>query len=421
MTSLGFRNRLFLGLLSIALTTALSSSVLGYLGFWRSLTTNTEDRLEAIQSLATEMIDLSGAPRLRPDRQSITLLDALGEVRFRLRLDERTLLSFGGTYPDEAGWQEDSVDLEPYTLEFALNVEEQQTVLRTYLGTGLITLLSALAIAFVIGRLLYHAAMKPIRDLTLAVDSLSQQRIPQPVNVPSGKDELSQLAFSFNRMSTALARFLERERAFTRYASHELRTPLSNIKVLAEGVEQKLYSQEEIQQPLQDNINRIENILAGLLTMTRLSEVQLEPVLLNVAIHSVLRSLSEAQRKRIHVVNNASDPIVMGRDDLIQPVISNLLSNALKYSDDKVSLELSELDHHVGIRVTDKGKGVPEETLSKLTEPFFRNSQDEQGLGLGLALVQHVMDTLQGELSLINLRDGFEVKLLIPLVSEEWL
>ena len=138
-----------------------------------------------------------------------------------------------------------------------------------------------------IGRLLYHAAMRPIRDLTRAVDNLSQQRIPQPVAVPAGKDELGQLALSFNRMSTALGRFLERERAFTRYASHELRTPLSNIKVLTEGIEQKLYTQEEIQQPLKESINSIEDILKGLLTMTRLNETQLEPVLLDVVVEAV--------------------------------------------------------------------------------------------------------------------------------------
>ncbi|MEM7734237.1 MAG: HAMP domain-containing sensor histidine kinase [Deinococcota bacterium] len=429
---LSFRSRLFGGLLVVALVTAVSSSVLGYLSFRQALNDNTTSTFETVVSLSQSMIDFSGAsPRLQLDRQSNALLQSLGEVRFRLRSEERNLLFYGGSYPEaDSNWRTASFELETaqegqaFQLDVALNMSDTRAALQAYLRSSWLTLVVALLIAGLLGGFLYQLALQPIRDLTWATKVLSQQRIPDEIIVPEGRDELSQLATSFNRMSRSLMGFIQRERAFTRYASHELRTPLANLKVLFEGVARGLYTQQELEAQAPHNIQQMQDIIEGLLMLTRSSTRQLEPILVSPVVTASLHAFDDASMRRIRLINHTDDDLViLGRDELIQQLIHNLLTNALKYSDAEVRLELTHHHTDICMCVLDQGRGegqsVPEAKLSELTEPFVRHHTEQEGLGLGLALVQHIVDTLQGSLRLRNLEPGFEVRVCLPLVTDE--
>lgn len=422
MQTLSFRTRLFIGLLVLALVIALSSSVLGYLNFRRVLSENTDSTFTTVTTLSQSIIDFSGtSPRLQLDRQSNALLQSLGEVRFRLRSVDRNLLFYGGSYPEATdNWRTASFELEDFQLDVALEIGDARDALQAYLRSSWLTLLVALILAGLIGWLLYCLALQPIRDLTGAVEVLSQQRIPDKITVPEGGDELSQLAISFNRMSRSLIGFIQRERAFTRYASHELRTPLANLKVLFEGFERGLYNQQEIESQAPQNIQHMQDIIEGLLMLTRSSTRELEPILVIPVVTASLHALDEASIGRVEVMNHTdNDLVILGRDELIQQVIHNLLTNALKYSDAKVRLELTQHNTDVCMRVLDQGRGVPEARLSELTKPFVRYHSEQEGLGLGLALVQHIVDALQGSLTLRNLEPGFEASVCLPLVMDK--
>jgi signal transduction histidine kinase len=253
-----------------------------------------------------------------------------------------------------------------------------------------------------------------MRDLRNATAVLSKQSIPEPVEVPPGNDELSQLAESFNRMTLSLQAFIERERSFTRYASHELRTPLSNLRVLIEGAQKNLFSPEEVWSKLEDNLKRMEGILGGLLTLTRSPKLNPEPVLVDALVQEVIGNLNTILRSRIHYTPSKSSPIALGQDDLVKNVITNLINNGLKYSEGNVAVTVTETKQNVTITISDEGKGVPSEALSKLTEPFFRVDTRKGGLGLGLALVKHIVEAMQGHLELKNLNPGFQATVHLP-------
>jgi signal transduction histidine kinase len=261
--------------------------------------------------------------------------------------------------------------------------------------------------------LLLGYLMRPVRHLTKAAHDLAQQRFPEPIPIPSGNDELTQLAQSFNRMSHAVRGFLERERSFTRYASHELRTPLATLRAQIEAMQRGLVSQAEAMPHLEAGLRRIEDILNGLLTLTRSPEPDPHPLNLHALVQSVVAGMPPSHRSRVEVTLEG-ETWTIGPRELVNQAVSNLLENACKYSQGPVRVHLGKIGQEVFVQVRDQGPGVPEEALARLGEPFLRLNPQVQGLGLGLALVRHIARSLSGNVRFRNLRPGLEVTLSLP-------
>ncbi len=417
---MSFRWRLFIGVTFAVLLTAVVYGLLGYLSFKRSLNADESKSSDSFKQAVLTSLEVSGRrPTFKPNESARAVLEEYDGSRFRVVRDERVLLEFGDAFPEVSGdWMIETVDLEDgYRLELAFNVAENHAALNSYLRTALLALPAALGLAILLAFILQRLFLRPIRDLTKATNLLSKQAMPEPVTVPSGNDELSQLAESFNRMTLSLQSFIERERSFTRYASHELRTPLSNMRVLIEGMQKGIISPESGYPQVEETLKRTEGILSGLLTLTRSASVELEPVMLGSVIERVLTELPKDAKKRVRVSSKVS-PIVLGREDLIKQVLGNLVSNALKYSDAVVEVTLEETPNNVTVRVRDFGAGVPEGALAKLPEPFFRIDKRKGGLGLGLALVKHIVLSLKGDFTLRNASPGLEATVTLLRAAE---
>lgn len=416
---MSFYWRLFLGISLVVLITAGAYSTFGYLSFKRTLDTQLKHEMQEFSHAAKNSLDTSGKrPILRPNKEALKIFAAYRSSHFRVRHNEKVLLEFRGAFPEDGAWYKDEVVLDKgYMLELAISSEEHARALGTYLRTSVLVLPIVLGTVLALSFLYQHFLLRPLNKLEKAIYQLSQQEIPKPIPLPKGNDKLSHLAKSFNRMTVSLKNFIERERSFTRYASHELRTPLSNLRMLTEGVERGIFTPEEAQPQIYEALNRIENALSGLLTLTRSTKLNPEPVLLEGIIHDLIEALPTPENKRIYL-NKRSSPIAVGQEELIEQVISNLLQNALKYSQGQVSITLEESDQEAIIKIRDYGQGVPEESLARLTEPFFRLNKGQSGLGLGLALVEHIARSMKGKLSLINSSPGLKAIIYLPLISE---
>ncbi len=417
---MSFRLRLFIGVTLAVLLTAAVYGFLGYLSFKRSLNADETKSADSFKQAVLASLEVSGPrPMFRPNESARAVLEEYSTSRFHVLKNGRVAYEFGDKFPAMSkDWLIESVPLDNgYRLELAFNISENQAALNSYVRTALFALPAALGLAILLAFILQRVFLRPVRDLTHAVNVLSKQAMPEPVEVPPGNDELSQLAESFNRMTLSLQSFIERERSFTRYASHELRTPLSNMRVLIEGMRKGIVAPETAHVQVEDSMKRMEGILSGLLTLTRSVSVELEPVMLKEIVQSVVSDLSEDAKARVRVVAGVS-PIALGRDDLIKQGVSNLVLNALKYSDESVEIKLEETANTVMIRVRDFGAGVSESALPKLTEPFFRVDKRKAGLGLGLALVKHTVLSLKGDFVLRNTYPGLEATLTLLRAAE---
>lgn len=417
---MGFRARLALGMSVAVLLTAAVYGLLGFIAFKSTLDRDREESVASFRQAAISSVDVSGdRPIFQLDEMNQAVFEEYSSSRFRVLQAEQVVLEFRGAFPlDTIGWFIERVPLDNnYTLETAFNTLESTEALNAYWRTTLLALPIALGVALLLSFFLQRFLLKPMRDLRNATAVLSRQAIPEPIDVPAGNDELSQLAESFNRMTSSMQAFIDRERSFTRYASHELRTPLSNFRVLIEGAQKDLFTPQEAWPKLEETLKRMEGMLNGLLTLTRSPQLNPEPVLLEPLIQEVFAALAKPTKTRVVYESQDNSLLVLGQDDLIKNIISNLLSNALKYTEGHVYLNISENKDHVYISVRDQGLGVPPEVLEKITEPFFRVDSRKGGLGLGLALVKHIALAMQGELILKNLSPGFEATVRLPSIA----
>lgn len=410
----GFRGRLLLSLSAVVVLTALLVGALGFVQFQNTLSQEAwQDLDSATNAIEQALLITPEQVVLDPDR--LPRLAELSSSRFRVVRTEQVFLEIGGRYPAAAeGWLKTERLLEHgFVLQAALETHSQNEALRAFWHTELLALPISLLLALVVAYLLFGYLMRPVRHLTEATHAIAQQRFPRPIPVPPGQDELSDLAESFNRMAQAVEGFLERERNFSRYASHELRTPLAALRVQIEALEQGLLTPQQSLPAIKRSLERLEGLLATLLALTRSPHKDPEPVEVGLTLGLVVQNLSIEEQQRITLEGDLG-AFVLGYEELLQQALGNLVSNALKFSQGGVEVEVRQ-GAVVQIHVRDRGPGVPEEELPRLGNPFLRIQPKVEGMGLGLALVRHIASVMGGGLEFSNRPGGgLEATLSLP-------
>jgi len=212
---------------------------------------------------------------------------------------------------------------------------------------------------------------------------------------------------------TELHRLEQVRRDFISNASHELRTPLTAIRGFAETLLESALSREERELQLRAiarNAGRMGNLIDDLLALTRMEsrKFPLRPAEVEVAV--IVRTLLEdlgprLEESSLEVRVEGEDAGVAWADRRgVEQVLSNLLENAIQYSDPGGAIEiaLEGDDRKLRVRVRDAGIGIAESAQSRIFERFYRvdeaRSRALGGTGLGLAIVKHLVQGMGGEI-----------------------
>lgn len=286
--------------------------------------------------------------------------------------------------------------------------------LRLVLISGLLVsiILSLLAGWFFSGR-----AMSPISNIIKEVDKISISSIGSRVNEGNGKDELAQLAITFNHMLDRLEEAFELQKSFVSNASHEMRTPLTVITGQIEVAlinQRKIKEYEKILKSLLEDIRSLNKLSNGLLNLTQAGLDPSKLKFLPLRIDELLWECEEDIKR-----SNPDYNIVIGFDEigevdeslfminaneqLLKTAISNIIENGCKYSPDKkVTVSLSIADNSIYLYFKDNGIGIPEEELSKIFEPFHRanNAKSHKGHGIGLSLTKKIIELHKGKITI---------------------
>jgi signal transduction histidine kinase/ActR/RegA family two-component response regulator/HAMP domain-containing protein len=196
--------------------------------------------------------------------------------------------------------------------------------------------------------------------------------------------------------------------------SHELRTPLTSVKgslgLVRGGAAGPISADmRELLEIAQTNTDRLIQVINDLLDITQLERGQagmkIQPMRLSAAVADAMQIMAkEASKKRITLVSEVSDQLPAVRGDLkrITQVLVNLLSNGIKFSPpgEKVRVAARSDDGHVRVTVQDFGRGMSREFLGRVFSKFEHAqgslTRDSQGVGLGLAISRHIIDSHQG-------------------------
>jgi len=202
----------------------------------------------------------------------------------------------------------------------------------------------------------------------------------------------------------------EMRRDFISNASHELRTPLTVISGYVENLIDTV-EDKAIAMPLnkiQQQTQRMENIVAELIDLAKLESSSMveDPVLINVRelLEDVYNEARELSNGRHTITLNYTQVAISGNYAELRMAISNLLTNAIRYTAEGGCIELySKQDYNAScLCVKDNGAGIDYEHIPRLTERFYRvdegRSREQGGTGLGLAIVQQVLDRHGGHL-----------------------
>lgn len=287
--------------------------------------------------------------------------------------------------------------------------------------TALMALLGGVITYFISGH-----ALKPLRVFSDKIEKVQAQNLADSGIEENEVKELNQLSMSYNKMLGRLSDAFEAQRQFTANAAHELRTPLALMQVQLDTYNACAHpgndeaAVETIKMMTEQN-ERLGKMVKTLLYMSELQTVARDEVIaLDALIEEVLTDLeSLAARKNIRLVRECESVTMTGSDILIYRLVYNLVENAIKYNIDggQVTVTCKEWNKHIHIRVSDTGKGIPEELRSRIFEPFFRvdksRSRELGGIGLGLALVNEIVRVHEGSIEIKGNRAGgtdFEIE-----------
>jgi two-component system OmpR family sensor kinase len=282
----------------------------------------------------------------------------------------------------------------------------------------LVPLLERLAIAFA-GGVLIAAALaaylsgritRPVRRLAKAADEVAEGRYDVAVPDVSGRDEIADLAESFREMAQRLAEAEELERNFLMTVSHELRTPLTAIRGHVEALREGLAEDPDARAASLDVIAaegaRLERLVGDVLDLAKLDSrrftVLREEVDMGRLVGQAYAVFGEEAKKRdIDYVHRAlAEPVIVSDGDRVLQIITNLLSNAFRWTPDggRVGVELGAANGRVQVAVEDTGPGIRDEERERIFRPFW--THDGLGTGLGLAIARELALALGGEIEL---------------------
>jgi two-component system phosphate regulon sensor histidine kinase PhoR len=216
----------------------------------------------------------------------------------------------------------------------------------------------------------------------------------------------------FARDVTRTFRLEQMRRDFVGNVSHELRTPLTVIKGYIETLQSlEEFSATRFQRPLEQMSQqalRMENLVTDLLWLSRIEAVETlrktELIDVPALIVGIVAELQPAFPDRLIALNQESEAAIRGDERELHSALSNLVINALKYSDGDVRLRWWSTENSAMFSVSDMGIGIEPHHIARLTERFYRVDKSRSnaggGTGLGLAIVKHVANSHQAELTI---------------------
>ncbi|MEZ4658537.1 MAG: ATP-binding protein [Caldilineaceae bacterium] len=232
---------------------------------------------------------------------------------------------------------------------------------------------------------------------------------------PVGQDEIGEVSRTFNQMAERVEAMVAEQRAFASNASHELRTPLATVRLRTEALQAGGVDGETTAQyiaEIDQEVRRMSGLVDDLILLSRLDANRLsagqEQVDMARMVRAVLRDLAPlAASKTIALHEEAPTaplPNIEANMNHLRVVIRNLLENAIKYTPvgGSVTTTLAQREGRIQLQIVDTGQGIAPADLPHLGQRFYRgdkaHSRQHDGVGLGLALVNSIVNLYHGEL-----------------------
>jgi two-component system OmpR family sensor kinase len=304
---------------------------------------------------------------------------------------------------------------------------------KTELNQQLIPLLERLAIASLggflvaglLGWYLSRRITRPVLALSKATDEISRGRYEVGLDTVRGGGEIGHLSGRFREMAARLSEAEQQERNFLMSVSHELRTPLTAIRGHVEALREGVAEDPAVRAASLDMIAkenaRLERLVGDVLDLAKLEAqrftVLREEVDMGRLCDQAYAAFGEEARRRgiDYDKHFEARPTIVSDGDRVLQIISNLLSNAFRWTPNggRVELGLVAANGRIAVAVDDSGPGIAPEEQDRIFRPFW--SRDDSGTGLGLAIAHELALALGGNIEVESARGrGSRFELVLP-------
>lgn len=289
----------------------------------------------------------------------------------------------------------------------AIPVEGAINVISSLKNVLLISYPVLLLILFFISRYIAGKSITPLIKINAEAQKITKENLSTRIELPKNKDEIHELAGTINSLMNRLEDAVLREKQFTSDASHELRTPLSVIKgtleVLIRKPREALHYQNKIQYCIKE-VDRIGVLIDQLLMLARFESEKVHSnetkIELNQNVQYCIHRLSEyAADKGIRINFDEMNRYFVHADSaLLDIILENLFSNAIKYSNEskQIDVSLNESENEVTCSIKDYGIGMNQEQIKRVFDRFYRSeearSTEAGGHGIGMAIVKRLTE-----------------------------
>lgn len=290
-------------------------------------------------------------------------------------------------------------------------------------------LIGGAALVFVVASLsalyLTRTAVNPVAEITRTAEAIYRQGdLSRRINVGKGRDDLSALGRTFNRMLDHIEDSVEAQRRFVGDASHELKTPLTVIRGNAELLGRDPAGTDAAAGAITREADRMQRIVNDLLAVAELdapSELKFEPVNLRALVVGVLTDFGPMAADRSLTLVGDDFAWIFADADKLERALRNLVQNAITATPDDgvIQIRLTERDRTVTLVVSDNGPGIPAEHLPNIFDRFYRvdpaRSRAGGSTGLGLTIVRSVAETHGGSVQARRADlGGAEIEMRLP-------
>lgn len=363
-------------------------------------------------------------------REEIQRILAQPQPVIRVRYDKNgePFLIKAGMIPDDRR--------RPYFFALGRSLGDAQRNVRLFTRNYFLFLPLLIAVSSLLGWVVAGRAIEPLNSVAQAAQSMTGSNLNLQIPLRGAGDELDHLIDSFNRMTTRLGQSFEQIRRFSTDVSHELRTPLTAIRG---QIEVALFTAETPEQYREAMVNALEDveqlssIVRALLLLSQAESGQLALQKTHLDLGDAVLDIVDqfqipAQEKNIELAANiVPKSMVLADRTQIERLLSNLLSNALKYTPKggsvRVRVAADESPAFVSLEVEDTGVGIPPENLPHIFDRFYRVRNPETnkiyGLGLGLSFVSWIVEAHGGRIDVAStVGEGTRFRILLPRDSE---
>jgi signal transduction histidine kinase len=263
------------------------------------------------------------------------------------------------------------------------------------------------------GLVLARRALHPVSQITHTASAISVTDLHRRVPVGVARDELTELAATFNDMITRLEAAVERERRFTGDASHELRSPLAVILAetsLALEESGPTSENDRVLRVIHDQASSMSEIISALLVLARAETTDHlgDRVDISTVIERASKTCAHSATARHITLTPDVVPglAVLGNESLLTRVVTNLLVNAIQASPPHSTIRITarRAGSHIVCEVSDAGPGIPADERERIFEPFYQIARARtpgDSHGLGLAICRRIVDAHGGSIHVV--------------------